>query len=142
YTIDTNTGAATRVGLLGSNHPEGGLAFQPGTGVLFAVKSVLQDELVTINTTTGASTTVGLLGAAGRDTSGLAFRADGTLFGVALGPTPDRLITIDTITGVATTIGSLGTNVPAPTVGGLEFDPDSGILYYSDNQNLYSVSPA
>jgi hypothetical protein len=76
YTIETSTGAATRVGLLGSNHPEGGLAFQPGTDVLFAVKSVLADELVKINTTTGASTTVGLLGPAGRDTSGLAFRAD------------------------------------------------------------------
>jgi DNA-binding beta-propeller fold protein YncE len=140
YTIDTTTGAATRMGLLGSNHPEGGLAFQPGTGVLFAVKSVLADELVTINTSTGASTTVGLLGSAGRDTSGLAFAADGTLFGVALGPSPDQLIRIDTITGAATAIGPLGTNVLTPTVGGLEIDPDSGILYYSDNQNLYSVN--
>src|SRR5205823_12465032 len=50
YTVNALIGQATRIGLLGSDHPEGGLAFQPGTGALFAVKSTLADELVTLNT--------------------------------------------------------------------------------------------
>src|SRR5207248_2729921 len=86
---------------------------------------------------------VGALGSAGRDTSGLAFRADGVLFGVAYRDTnSDQLITINTATGAATIVGPLGTNVTIPVVGGLEFDPVTGILYYSDNTNLYTVNPA
>jgi len=143
YTINTSTGAATRVGLLGMNAPEGGLAFQPGTGTLFAVSSTLTDTLLTINPSTGVATTVGPLGSAGRDTSGLAFSAAGVLYGVAYRDTnADSLITINTTTGAATIIGPTGTNVTAPVVGGLEFDPDSGILYFSDNASLYTVNTA
>jgi len=143
YTIDTTTGTATRVGLLGVNAPEGGLAFQPGTGTLFAVSSTLSDTLLTINPSTGVASTVGPLGSAGRDTSGLAFSPAGVLYGVAFRDgNADQLITIDTTSGAASPIGLLGTNVTTPTVGGLEFDPDSGILYFSDNTNLYTVNTA
>lgn len=143
YTINTSTGAATRVGLLGMNAPEGGLAFHPGSGTLYAVSSTLADTLLTINPSTGVATTVGPLGSAGRDTSGLAFSGAGILYGVAFRDgSADQLITIDTTSGAASLIGPLGTNVTTPTVGGLEFDPDGGILYYSDNANLYTVNTA
>jgi hypothetical protein len=141
YTLNTTTGAATRIGFLGTPAPEGGLAFQPGSGTLFAVDSTdPNDELLTINLATGAASIVGPLGAAGRDTSGLTFLPDGRLLGVALAGGLDRLIEINPTTGAAFTIGVLGPNVGLPSVGGLEFDPDSGILYYSDASNLYSVN--
>ncbi len=83
YTLDVVTGLATEVGPMGVNAPEGALSFQPGTGVLFGISSG-NDRLLTIDTITGQATTVGLLGPAGRDTSGLAFRQDGVLFGLAI----------------------------------------------------------
>jgi hypothetical protein len=146
YTINTTTGAATRIGLLGVNSPEGGLAFQPGTGVLYGVSSTLTDTLLTIDTATGVAATVGNLGSAGRDVSGLAFSTSGVLYGVAYRDNnPDNLVTINTATGAATTIGALGTNqgpTASSSVGGLEFDPDNGILYYSDSVALYTVNTA
>jgi hypothetical protein len=109
--------------------------------MLFAVDSTdPNDELLTINLATGAASIVGPLGAAGRDTSGLTFLPDGRLLGVALAGGLDRLIEINPMTGAAFTIGVLGPNVGLPSVGGLEFDADSGILYYSDASNLYSVN--
>ena len=147
YTLNPATGGASFVGPLGLSAPEGGLSVQPATGTLFGVRSVQgADALLTINTATGAATIVGALGDAGRDTSGLAFRpGDGALFGAAFrGGLADDLVRIDTATGAASTIGPLGTNVAGlddPTVGGLEFDALSGVLYYSDGDRLYTVNP-
>jgi hypothetical protein len=68
------------------------------------------------------------------------------LYGVAYRDNgADNLITINTATGAATTIGPVGTNqgpAAGSSVGGLEFDPDSGILYYSESINLYTINPA
>jgi hypothetical protein len=146
YSINSTSGAATQVGLLGINSPEGGLAFHPTTGVLFGVSSTLTDTLLTIDTTTGVATAIAPLGSAGRDVSGLAFNASGTLYGAAFRDNnADNLVTINTTTGAAFTIGPLGTNqgpAAGAAVGGLEFDPQSGILYYSEGINLYTVNPS
>ena len=146
YSINSTSGAATQVGLLGINSPEGGLAFDPISGVLFGVSSTLTDTLLTIDPRTGLATAVGPLGSAGRDVSGLAFDSRGTLYGAAFRDNnADNLVTINTTTGAAATIGPLGTNqgpAAGSSVGGLEFDPESGILYYSEGINLYTVNPS
>ena len=98
--------------------------------------------LLTIDVNTGAAAaSVGPLGSAGRRRFRPRVSASGVLYGAAYRDgQADQLVTIDIMTGAATLVGPLGTNVPTPAVGGLEFDPASGILYYSDNTNLYSVN--
>ncbi len=101
----------------------------------------MDDHLITIDLSSGAATIIGPLGSGGRDTSGLAFRGDGTLFGVALGRgTGDEVIKIDPATGATTDVGPTGTDVSTPSVAGLAFNPDSGALYYSATGNLYQVN--
>jgi hypothetical protein len=145
YTLNTQTGAATPVGPLGLSLPEGGLSFRPSDGTLFGFGSLAAgDVLVTINTQTGAATVVGQLGPEGRDPSGLTFTPQGELYALATRDgLPDTLIRIDPQTAAVTTIGQLGTNISlatAPTVAGLEFHPETNVLYYSDGATLYSVS--
>lgn len=140
YRIDPATAATELIGPLGTAHPEGGLSFHPGTGELYGTKSLSNDELVRIDVATGVSTPVGLLGPSGRDTSGLAFDATGQLFGVSYrGSDPDLLVKIDSETAAVSVVGELGTPAASPSVGGLGFDPDVGVLYLVSGGKLYRV---
>lgn len=92
----------------------GDLAFQPGTDVLYGIRSnadgqELGGELYTIDTATGAATFVGLTQA--KTAGGIAFAPDGTLFFAKLGfdPPDSALLTLDptnasTISNVPLTI--------------------------------------
>jgi hypothetical protein len=69
---------------------------------------VNRDRIYILNTGTGEATLVGPTGD-GFITPGIAFRADGLLYGLkGSGPTTNSLITINTTTGAGTTIGSAG----------------------------------
>lgn len=116
-----------------------GLAAQPGTGKLFTV--TYDDEagrhlLATIDPTTGASSIVAPVDGFAIDV-GLAFSADGTLFGYDR--TNGSLSTIDPSTGATTVVGA--TEVTGRGGTGLASDADGGLLVAGDDQ-LFSVDPA
>jgi len=96
-------------------------------------------QLYSIDLATGTATVIGPTGV-GR-IQGVAFRADGTLFGTDV--VNDTLVTIDTTTGVATLVGALTVDVNNT---GLTFGPD-GRLWMSEefgvgpNYNFYRVDP-
>src|SRR5215208_1694056 len=99
YIIDPANGAVVQtIGPIG--FAVTGLAFHPGTGVLYGTTGAENDPpaLITINTSTGAGTLVG------NNTVGpiadITFRSDGTLFGWTEGS--DDLVTVNTATGVET----------------------------------------
>jgi photosystem II stability/assembly factor-like uncharacterized protein len=116
----TTTGRLYRVSLAsGDSIPVG-----PPTGLAYASLSVHpltqqlwasvrppvanRDYIYILNTSTGEATLVGSTGD-GLITPGLAFRADGLLYGLkGAGPQTNTLITINTTTGAGTTIGSAG----------------------------------
>ena len=81
--LDPTTGVVTRIGDVfptGTYVYEGDMAFQPGTGVLYACQSLNHvGRLYTINTATGAGTTINA-NMAINDASGLAFAPDGSLY--------------------------------------------------------------
>ncbi len=95
----------------------GDLAFQPGTDVLYGIRSNADGvdqtaifhggELYTIDTATGAATLVGIPEA---DTGGgLAFASDGTLYVARLGDTSSALLTLDPID--ASTISNVSMSI-------------------------------
>jgi hypothetical protein len=90
---------------------------------LFGVDATT-DQLIVIDTATGVVTAIGPLGFG--NVHGLAFRSDGTLFGLDVTGS-DRLITIDPNTGAGSVVGNVGFG----DVRGLSFSP-SGILFGSD----------
>jgi hypothetical protein len=117
YRIDMETGDTTLIGPVGFESVEG-LAFQPGTGILFGVDDN-SDQLLTIDLATGAGTLVGDLGVDVADV-GLSFDDEGNLF---LASEQDQAFySVDPVTGAATFIGNMG-----EPVTGLTFK--DGILY-------------
>lgn len=144
-TIDSVTGVATEIGApqtLGFGNVSG-IAFQPGTGVLYGVSGT-SDRLITIDPLTGIGTAAGTgvlgLGASAGPIEDIAFAPDGTLYGVD--PIPATLVSIDLSTGAATAIPG---NPPFTLVsyGGLAFSPD-GTLFATDSSNdiLFTVDVA
>jgi cysteine-rich repeat protein len=140
--MNPTTGAESFVGLMGVNGCNG-LAFEPGTGVLYAVAVSPfvgpRTALYRVDTTTGATTRVGGLtgGGAFGDTGGdLAFRSDGALFATAR--FTSHLGRIDPTTGAVSDVGSSGpTNFFSQ---GIAFDAAS-TLYYADPTNLATLDP-
>ena len=126
YTINTTTGAATLVGLVGTGiSPLTGLAAEIGaTNGLTAYGVTSANQLVTFNTarpntifTTTAITGLG----SGENVLGIDFRPNtGQLF--ALGST-SRLYTINTMTGAATAVGAAGAFTLSGTDFGFDFNP-------------------
>jgi Ca2+-binding RTX toxin-like protein len=114
-TINTATGAATKVGEAGLVTFGSGLADVGGT--LYYSGNGIWDgaALRTVDKTTGATTVVATLHGGPSNTDGIAALAvnpdNGTLFGVALNDSdvvhPAYLITINIATGQVTTIGAL-----------------------------------
>jgi len=118
-----------------------GIAFQPGTGTLFASSgnnfnpAAPNATLYTVNTDTGATTQIGTgFDLVGATTTDLAFGNDGTLYGTDY----VNLWGIDTTTGVATIIGPF---VNEDELEALAVDPTTGILYGMDwrDAGLYII---
>jgi photosystem II stability/assembly factor-like uncharacterized protein len=110
YRIPLATGDSIPVG------PPSGLAYaslsvHPLTNELWAsVRPPVanRDRIYTVNTNTGEPTLIGATGD-GLITPGLAFRADGLLYGLkGAGPQINSLIVVNTSTGAGTTVGSAG----------------------------------
>ncbi|MFY9341706.1 MAG: hypothetical protein WAT39_04410 [Planctomycetota bacterium] len=131
FTINPGTGAPLVVGTLNIwLSVEGDIAFDPITGILYAVTGI--GDLFTISPT-GFCTLVGNLPLdlpGGADYSGLAFDATGQLwvwstFGQALRR-------VNKANGA---IQSTVTTAPAPAwqIGGLAFDPGNGVLFLGGN---------
>jgi hypothetical protein len=93
YTIEPVTAAVTTVGALGIYPPEGGIDFDPTSGLLYGINSTTGSArgLYSIDPGTGAATDIGdvQLG----DLSAVAFDAFGTLW--ILDTINDELLTVD-----------------------------------------------
>jgi hypothetical protein len=140
YILDASSGAVVQtIGALndaaGANYPITGLAFHPGTGVLYGSTgnnpSSTAARLVTIDPATALVTVVGSFNAGPVNSSGtpatmadLAFDAAGNLYGVGSIGGP-QLYSINTATAQATVIGNTG--LTSTTGGGVEFV--GGTLY-------------
>lgn len=128
--IDPGTGATAVVGPLGSGTAGiGGLVFDAAGTLYYADE--FNENLYTVNTATGAAS---LVGSMGQSVTGLAFRADGTLFGYADNP-DNTLVTINKLTGLATTVGAIGLVSPD---GGIAFD-DAGQLWAVFQSGQYGI---
>ena len=141
FRIDLATGVANAIGSgIGFDAVEG-LAFQPGTSVLFGADDA-SDSLITIDLATGVGSLVGAFGI-DADDPGLAFADDGRLFlsqeGVG-NSTFGNLYAISPATGASTLIGSLGNG--NGDITGLAFL--NGTLFGLDDFNdvLYSIDTA
>ncbi|GJM44206.1 MAG: hypothetical protein DHS20C21_10480 [Gemmatimonadota bacterium] len=119
YRLDPKTASATPAGDLGVTHIAG-LAYDPGTGVLYGIRSTPPRSLYTIDLADGAATVVGPTGVSTMHS--LAFDVStGRLFG------SDGLFLyeVDPTTGAATSIG-----MPSYSgIGGLAFHPTTHVLY-------------
>ena len=126
YTINTTTGAATSVGLIGTGASLNGLAADIGTSAsnLTVYGLTTANQLVSFNSSRPNTIlrTVAITGlAGGENLLGIDFRpATGQLFG--LGST-SRLYTINTTTGAATAVGSAGAFTLSGTDFGFDFNP-------------------
>jgi hypothetical protein len=101
YSVNPGSGQATPVGPVGLEVT--GLAARGK--VLYGLGEDVSGKLVTIDTATGAATSVGPLVNVGLGRSGLAFDAQGTLWGIVKGY-PSTLFTVDTDTGLATVVAT------------------------------------
>jgi hypothetical protein len=117
----------------GANYPITGLAFHPGTGVLYGSTgnnpATTAARLVTIDPATAQVTVIGSFNAGPVNSNDvpstmadLAFDAVGNLFGVGSIGGP-QLYTINTATAQATQVGA-GTGLTSTTGGGVEFVGD------------------
>ena len=142
--IDPATGAATAVSTNIAFEGVTGLAYDPGSRLLFAA-DVATETLLTVDPLFGTATPVGSQGDLGiPDINGLALDAQSdVLYGISStsGATLARLVEIDPSTGVATYVGS-GFPIGAAVCLGLAFVDPSGLLYAStDDGRLILVDP-
>ena len=128
YIINPATGGVVQtIGPIG--FPVTGLAFHPGTGLLYGTTGaeIGTPSLIRINTTTGAGTLVGT------NTAGpiadITFRSDGTLFGWT--EDTDDLVTVNISSGVETVVGDSGVSTAG---SGIAFSP-GGVLYFTGNNS-------
>ena len=128
YTVNLANGQATLIGAIRLAGAKSigvtGMAFHPGTGVLYGITSELSPNsphsLVTIDPATGAATLVGDLGTVGSD---VAFDAKGTLY--LWMQSTSQLGTVDVSSATVSPIGKPG---PAGPPAGIAIDPN-GMVY-------------
>ena len=122
---------------------EGDLAFRPsdGVGFLFTALNANAEpvnDLYTFDINTGTSVRLGSTGLA---LDALAFKTDGTLYGLSQGDA--TLYTINTTTGAATKVGDLGVMVGSP-IAGMAFAPANpqGVeeLYAAIDDRLHIIN--
>jgi hypothetical protein len=130
-TIDLQTGAFTNLGVIVgiAGGDSGDLAREPG-GLIYGMDS--NARLILINPTT---LTTSLVGDTGNGIYALAFRPDGTLFGLGEG----SLYTIDKTTGNATFVAPL-TGVSLSSYFDLRFDSAGHCYFLNGSQTLYSLN--
>jgi DNA-binding beta-propeller fold protein YncE len=136
YQINPTTGAATLIATLSTFiFTEGDIAFDPTSGILYAVDG--PGQLLTINTTNGACTAVGAVGI-NLDLSAMAFDAAGNLYIVE--SFSQTLLKVNKST--AAVIASLPMGSVEQQVGGLAFVPANGTLFYAGGipSKFYSVN--
>jgi hypothetical protein len=110
YSIDMQTGLATKIGSAVGFEDVEGLTFDPGCTTLYGVDDEA-DQLVTCDVDAGVCHAVGPLGVDITDT-GLAFGADGNLYLSTDAPKrPTNFYKVDIHTGAATRIGDQGQEV-------------------------------
>jgi len=129
--IDPRTGAGTAVGPFGSAATMESLAFDVTTDRMYG--SDVFDLLYEIDPDTGAALAIGPIHFSG--VFGLAFDANGTLFGVS----GQSLITIDTASGSGTLVGQ----VFQPAITDIAFRPSDGVLFACDTptDSIYTLDP-
>jgi hypothetical protein len=142
-TINPTTAFFTPIGDSGIGFV-GGIAFQPGSGVLFAATNQAPG-LYTINRTTGAAS---FIGDPVEDLNSLEFLSDGTLLGGAsrVSANPGYLIELDPLTAAPTLIGQ---TVPSgnQNLTALEVLPSTADFYSltvtaGDSLHLETATPA
>ena len=137
FTINPVTAAATYVATVnvsGVNVSLTGLAFQPGTGVLYGVTAAhgnYAQTLITIDRLSGAATLIGGSGGLGGTVTDITFDPTGTtLYGwqSSNGAFPNSAGIINLATGA---VAPLGTDTGRTGGGGIAIDPNTGIAYVS-----------
>lgn len=129
HTLDTATGAVT---VIGPASPSAGGNWSGMTGsvdgTLYASSAICgtASYLYTVDPATGATTVVGQI-TNGACIIDIAINAEGDMYGVDI--VSDSLVKIDPATGAGTVIGPLG--VDANYAQGMDFDEDSGTLYWA-----------
>jgi hypothetical protein len=132
-TIDTATGAISKIGVSNPSMDPGGwtgFKYDRSTGVAYAVGTGCgsSSHLYTIDLGTGASTLVTEI--AGLPcVSGIAISPDGAMFGLDIAA--DVLYSIDKTSGATSPIGPIGFD--AGPYKDLDFDDSNGVLYYAGN---------
>lgn len=129
FRIDGDTGDAQLIGSLGETMAEGDLDFDPVSGGLFATHPTAGQYLQAVDVLTGDATRVGFISGTD-DMSAMAFADDGRLF--MLDTTQDVLWQVDPTD--ASVIGSTNVNFDFRVLAGMDFDPDSGLLYVADGE--------
>ncbi len=124
FTINKDTGAATRLDGLLAGDPSG-LAFD-GNGTLYALDTN-SEQLMIIDKNNGSLISVVPLNRALGSTAGMAFDAESDTMYVVDGESggSNRLFTLDTSTGALTEIGPIGT---PEGLAGLAITPEPGTL--------------
>ncbi len=124
YTINTTNGAGSLVTALSTGGNPTGLAYDPGLHRLF-ISDIGSNELYSYALGTSTLSLIGTISGGFSAVEGLGYDPlTGTLFGLADGQ--DRIITINTTNATAAALPSM---LVAGTWRGLDFDPDSGVLF-------------
>lgn len=134
FTVNTSTAAATLITTVASPGITQNLTFSPA-GVLYAAESA---TLYTIDLGTGVATQQGGVNYP-PDHNGLAFAADGTLYGIGGPGPPESFYRVDPATNLSTYINAFGSNCGV----GLTYGSD-GFLYCAgvNGSSLYRIDPA
>jgi uncharacterized repeat protein (TIGR01451 family) len=138
YVVNTTTGAATSAGNLA--FASAGIARQASTGLIYYTAinptSGSNYAVATWNPATNVSTT--LSGTINVYLPRLAFKADGTLYGM---DSNNKLYTLNTVTGAfSSTIGTVSGGGLGTGLGGdISFSP-TGTLYLIAGTSLYSIT--
>lgn len=111
-----------------------GLATQPVSNTLYALLKLTGQsgkELVTVDPATGVATDIG---DTGDDFAGLAFKTDGTLYGVTddAALTPETLFTINTSDATVTYVMDLGAGDDGEAIA---FNNTDGLLYHASGKD-------
>jgi sugar lactone lactonase YvrE len=127
YSVDVrNAGSTTIRSVSTAANTPMGLHWDPTSDQMFLVandESCATSTLYHLNISDASTVEVGSTPGC---IIGLAIDADGHAFGID--QAAEALVSIDTTTGAATPIGPLGFSTQ-PTIGGFDFDPESGLLY-------------
>jgi hypothetical protein len=139
YTVNPTSGVSIPIATTSPGiGTEGDIAFDPTSGVLYAVDGT--GSVFTINTSNGIGTVIGSVPGA-QDLSAMAFDSSGNLYVVDTAAT--TLIRINKFNASIILTVNL---VPPPNggVAGLAFDPSSGLCYLASGlgttNNLYRVT--